>query len=339
MEFQSKPITSRSPALLTRMRLGAQLWLMKMVVAAFTLIQGRRISRLPLHQKPTYTKYYGPVAAESRIFIPKSYKPGDPPLPLLIDIHGGGFCIGSPMLDDPDNLILAHTHSFCVVSIPYRLGPRFKFPIAPKDCAAAITAVLDDDSLPVDKSRVAVAGYSAGGNLALTATQLPGVKGRIKGVAAYYPVTDFTLTIDQKIAGQKVAPDGKDVLHWMSPMFNNGYLEHDVDRKDPLLSPIFAKREDLPEHISILGCEYDMLCKEAESMAENLATLEAGEKTPLLDGKVGWTKGSVRWELIEGEKHGFNQSPVRGEKGRLMREKATRMHGGIAEWLKKEVYT
>ncbi|ORY10156.1 hypothetical protein BCR34DRAFT_615333 [Clohesyomyces aquaticus] len=67
---------------------------------------------------------------ELGIFIPKSYKPGDAPLPLLIDIHGGGFCIAEPVSDDVDNVILAHTHGFCVVSILYRLGPKYKWPIA-----------------------------------------------------------------------------------------------------------------------------------------------------------------------------------------------------------------
>jgi acetyl esterase/lipase len=339
MQPPSKPVITKPTTLLTRARLLAQLWLMKLVVNTFCLFRHRSISRLPSDKKPTYTKRYGPLSTESRIFIPKSYKPGDAPLPLLIDIHGGGFCIGEPMLDDGDNLILAHTYGFCVISIPYRLGPRFKFPFAPKDCAAAIAAVLDDDDLPVDRSRVAVAGYSAGGNLALTATQLPGVKGRVKGVAAYYPVTNFTITMDEKMAGQTLAPDGKDMLHWMSPMFNNGYLEPGIDRTDPILSPIFANREDLPEKISILGCEYDMLCKEAEEMAEDLATAETGKKMPLPDGRVGWTKSNIRWELIEGAKHGFNQTPVKGEEGKLLKAKSARMHAGVAEWLKNEVYT
>ena len=339
MEPPSKPMMTTAPPLLTRIRLLAQLWVFKFVVATYCRFRHRTTNRLPLHQKPTFTKTYGPTSVESRVFIPKSYKSGDAPLPLLIDIHGGGFCIGEPMLDDPDNLILAHLHGFCVVSIPYRLGPQFNFPAAPKDCAAAIADVLDDDSLPVDKSRVAVAGYSAGGNLALTATQFPGIKGRIKGIAAYYPVTNFTATIDAKVAGQTLPPDGKDALRWMSPMFNIGYLEAGIDRTDPLLSPIFAQREDLPEKVSILGCEYDMLCKEAELMAEDLSTSEEGQKTPLQDGKVGWTKGSIRWELIEGAKHGFNQQPARGEEAKILRAKTEKMHAGIAEWLKKEVYS
>jgi acetyl esterase/lipase len=338
MKPSSKPIIAVSPSLVTRIRLFTSLWLFKFVVATFCRFRHRAIKRLPVDEKPTFTKKYGPTSVESRVFIPKSYKTGDAPLPLLIDIHGGGFCIGEPMLDDRDNLILAHTHGFCVVSIPYRLAPQYQFPEGVNDCGAAIAAVLDDESLPVDKSRVAVAGYSAGGNLALTATQLPGIKGRVKGVAAYYPVTNFADTIDRKLAAQKLPPDGKDALRWMSPMFNIGYLKAGIDRTNPLLSPVFAQREDLAEKISILGCEYDMLCKEAELMAEDLATAETGQKAPLENGRVGWTKGNVRWELIEDAKHGFNQNPAKGEEAKLQKAKTEKMHAGIAAWLKKEVY-
>ena len=334
-----KPVTRPSPPLFTRMRLYSLVWFFQYVVRIYCRFQRHSVNRLPLHQKPTFTKKYGPISSvESRVFIPKSYKPGDAPLPLLIGIHGGGFCVGQPILDDPDNLILAHTHGFCVVSIPYRLGPQAQFPAAPNDCAAAIAAILDDESLPVDRTGVAVAGYSAGGNLALTATQLPGVKGRIKAAAAYYPVVDFTIPGDEKIAGQTLAPDGKDVLHWMMPLFNHGYLPSGVDRTDPLLSAAFARREDLPEKISILGCEYDVLCKEAEVMAENLAKNETGQKVPLDDGRVGWTKGNIRWELVKDVKHGFNSTRTKGAEEEKRIERTKKMHAGIAKWLKEEVY-
>jgi acetyl esterase/lipase len=331
------PVTKPALPFFTRMRLLTLLWLFQFVVRTYCRFLRLSTNRLPLYQKPTFTKNYGPTTSESRVFIPKSYKPGDAPLPLLIDIHGGGFCVSEPVLDDPDNLILAHRHGLCVVSIPYRLGPQAKFPAAPQDCAAAIAAVLDDESLPVDRSRVAVAGYSAGANLALTATQLPGIRGRIKGVVAYYPVTDWTITKEEKMARQKLAPDGKDILHLMMPFFDIGYVAPDVDRADPLLSPGFAKRENLPEKIAILGCEYDILCKEAELMAEDLATEETGQKISLDDGRVGWTKGNVRWELIE-DKHGFNQTPTKGEEEKKRIAKTEKMHAGIAQWLKKEVY-
>jgi acetyl esterase/lipase len=338
MKPPPSPVKHKPLPFFTRIRLLTQLWLYKCVITTYVFFRNRSINHLPPDKKPTFTRYYGQnPAGESRVFIPKTYKPGDAPLPLLIDIHGGGFCIGAPLLDDADNIVLSHTHGFCVVSIPYRLGPLYKFPTAPHDCAAAISAILDDESLPVDKSRVALIGYSAGGNLALSASQL--LKGRIKGVVAHYPATNNTLKIDQKKASQKLAPDGKDILHRLSPMFNIGYMYPDEDRTNPLLSPIFANRDDLPEKISLLGCEFDMLCNEAEAMAEDLATGEKGEKQPLSEGRVGWTKGNVRWELIEGAKHGFNQTPPEWDKEGLNGARTEKMHASIAAWLREHVYT
>jgi acetyl esterase/lipase len=124
------------------------------------------------------------------VWIPSSYKlSSSHPLPLLIDIHGGGFCFGHPAADDSDNSILCHKYGICIVSINYRKAPGYPFPIPVHDAAALIDAVLNDAELPVDKSKVAVCGYSTGGNLSLTATQLCGLNKRVKGVVAFYPPT------------------------------------------------------------------------------------------------------------------------------------------------------
>lgn len=302
-------------------------------------MEDRRTALRPLHERPTYKKVYGRnKSLSSRIFVPKAYKSGDPPIPLLIDIHGGGFCIGGPILDDKDNLIWAHKHGFLVISIPYRLGPRYKFPTAEEDCAAAIRDILDDESLPVDKSRVAIVGYSAGGNLALGAAQMPDIKGRIKGVAAYYPPTNLATPIEEKFALMGNVPGGSGALGRIAPAFDYGFTGISQDRADPLLSPSYAKREDLPDKISIVTCEYDMLANESTVLAEELADLETGDKAPLPGDRHGWTKGRIRWELIEAAKHGFNQTPASGKAAEELKQKTDKTHAGIAEWLRCEVY-
>ena len=197
--------------------------------------------------------------------------------------------------------------------------------------------MLADESLPVDRTRVAVAGYSAGGTLALAAT-LPELRGRVTASVAYYPAADNSRTLAERAARQKLPPGGVDYLHGMVGMFDVGYVAPGTDRTDPVLSPIFADRADLPEKIYIIGCEYDMLCPEAEDMAEDLALHEEGERVPLGEGRVGWRKGNLQWELIEGVIHGFNQVPARGTEGEMRRRKTKAMHAGVAEWLKTEVY-
>jgi acetyl esterase/lipase len=333
------PVLPKRRSFFDRFRYRAKLWFYQTALAIFIPLMNRRTRKLPANQRPTLTRSYPPLPGrEVRIFIPATYKAGDAPLPLLIDIHGGGFCIGAPVIDDRDNCALAYEHGFCVASIPYRLGPEVKHPGAARDAAAMIAAVLADESLPVDRARVAVAGYSAGGTLSLAATQLPELRGRIAATVAYYPATDNARTLAERAARQKMPPGGVDYLHGMVGMFDVGYIAPGTDRTDPVLSPIFADRTDLPEKIFIIGCEYDMLCPEAEDMAEDLALHEDGERAPLGEGRVGWRKGNVQWELIEGVIHGFNQVPAAGKEGEMRREKTKQMHAGVAAWLKSEVY-
>lgn len=328
---------------LRRMRLRALIWVFKSLIPLHLGWLSFRSKSLPANRKPTLVKRYAnsPLPdREVRIFIPQTYKSGDKPLSLLIDIHGGGFCIGAPAVDDRDNLILCHEHGFCVVSIPYRLGPTHKWPTAPLDCAGMITAVLEDDSLPVDRSRVATMGYSAGGNLSITAVLAlkPEVRAKIAGIAAYYPTVDQVPDFGLKKQRQTMAPNGKDMLHILGPAFNSGYIPPGTKKDEPLLSPIYAQRDQLPPKISILGCEYDILCVEASEMAEDLASQESGDKVPLLDGRTGWTKGGIRWELIKGTIHGFNQVPVSGAEAVLAKDRTLKMHAGVTDWLKKEVF-
>jgi acetyl esterase/lipase len=333
------PVLPKSRSLFHWLGYRTKLWFYQAALAIFIPLMARRTRKLPPNQRPTLTRCYPPLPnREVRIFIPITYKAGDAPLPLLIDIHGGGFCLGAPVVDDRDNCALAYEHGFCVASIPYRLGPEVKHPGGARDAAAMIAAVLDDESLPVDRTRVAVAGYSAGGTLALAATQLPGVKGRVAASVAYYPATDNSRTLAERAARQKLPPGGVDYLHGMVGMFDVGYIAAGTDRTDPVLSPIFADRADLPEKMYILGCEFDMLCPEAEDMAEDLAQHEAGERVALGGGRVGWRKGNLQWELIEGVIHGFNQVPASGTEGEMRRAKTKAMHVGVAEWLKREVY-
>jgi acetyl esterase/lipase len=243
-------------------------------------------------------------------------------------------------VDDRDNYILSQKYGIAVISIPYRKGPEYPFPTAPHDCAAVIKAILDDDSLPVDKSSVAVGGYSAGGNMSLTAVQLDGLHDQIKGLVLYYPATNLARTLKDKLATSKLAPGRKnDMLERLGPMFNWAYIPAGTDKRDPLLSPYFAPREKLPKKMFFMGCEYDMLCQEALDMAENVAQGESGEKRTAANGD-SWEKGGIRWELLRGLEHGFNQTPPKNEQdGKKKRKRQDEMQASVAKWLFKQVYT
>lgn len=299
-----------------------------------------RMRKLPESQSPSFTKLYPSIGANLpvRVFVPPAYEVGGKLPPLWIDIHGGGFTLCNPSIDDIDNSILSRKHGFCVVSIPYRKAPDYRFPTPTYDCAALIRAVLDDeDNIPADRTKVVVGGYSAGANLSLSAAQLDGLHDRINAIVAYYPILDSDMTLEEKLQVSKIAPGReKDTLADLGPLFNWAYIPHGQNRRDPLLSPAYAPRSKLPKNICLVGCEYDLLCGEARNMAECLANSEEGEK---VEDDLGWSKGNIRWICLQETEHGFNTTPTKDPE-LIKRNTATaeQMHQATAEWLYDHVF-
>jgi acetyl esterase/lipase len=326
--------------LLTRLRFLLRVYSMKLTISLFLRLMRlaavitRRTSTLP-----TYTKRYAiRPSLSNRVFIPKSHVPGTTH-PLLIMIHGGGFALCEPSLDDFFNRAMADQHGFVVVSVNYRKAPSHAFPVPVHDCAEITRAVLSDGDLPVDLARqasVSLGGFSAGGNLALAIAQLPGIKERVGSIVPVYPVVDFT----GKFKGPyRPTPDGKeDRLKEMGPVFTWAYIPVGQDLADPLLSPICVRgREALPQRIFFVGAEYDYLCHEAEAMAIRLAygvSEDSKEKVEELGDE--WEKEGIKWKNVKGVVHGWTHIPEKGEKDILKQNQLKSLYREIAEWLNEE---
>jgi acetyl esterase/lipase len=101
-----------------------------------------------------------------RIFTPTT---GRPRKAVVLDIHGGGFAIGSAAMDDPLNLAIAREVDAVVVAVDYRLAPEHPYPTPAEDCYRALQWIVENaDALGVDTTRLGVHGDSAGGGLAVT---------------------------------------------------------------------------------------------------------------------------------------------------------------------------
>jgi acetyl esterase/lipase len=88
--------------------------------------------------------------------------------PGLLHIHGGGFVLGDPEINDLSNRAKALELGCVVVSVDYRLAPETPFPGALDDCHAALVWMRDAATdLNLDPARIAVAGESAGGGHAV----------------------------------------------------------------------------------------------------------------------------------------------------------------------------
>jgi acetyl esterase/lipase len=135
---------------------------------------GRAISP---QKRPPLSVEQEAVVLEER-FIPGS--PGAPDVRLLIytppgksppagrpaffHMHGGGYVIGNPEINDGSNRSRAADLDCVVVSVDYRLAPETRFPGALEDCYAALTWLhAQAMQLGVDRSRIAIGGESAGG--------------------------------------------------------------------------------------------------------------------------------------------------------------------------------
>ena len=98
------------------------------------------------------------------------YRPAAPPgtlLPGIVQIHGGGFIVGSVEAEHAGAVLLAAGVGAVVVSVEYRLAPEHPYPAGLHDCYAALSYVhAEAATLGIDTERVALMGASAGGGLA-----------------------------------------------------------------------------------------------------------------------------------------------------------------------------
>ncbi len=112
----------------------------------------------------------------TRIYTPKQ---GTAPFPVIVYYHGGGWVIADLDVYDASAKGLAEKTGAVVVSVHYRQGPEHKFPTAHNDAFAAYQWVVQNAaSIKGDAKKIAVAGESAGGNLACNMS----IMARDKGV-------------------------------------------------------------------------------------------------------------------------------------------------------------
>lgn len=112
------------------------------------------------------------------------------PSPILVNFHGSGFVIPLHGSDNDFAHRIVRDTDYSVLDVAYRLAPEHPYPAAPEDAEDAIRWVLANPQ-DFNSSRVAVSGFSAGGNLALVACSALLPKETFKHVIAVYPPTDL----------------------------------------------------------------------------------------------------------------------------------------------------
>jgi acetyl esterase len=207
-----------------------------------------------------------------RVYTPSA----EPDLPLLVYFHGGGWVIGSLDMEDVAHRSIANQTGCVIVSVDYRLAPEDPFPASIDDCyAATVWAAEHAAELGADPSRVAVGGWSAGGNLAAVVAQLTRDGG---GPALVHqvlvcPATDhYSGSLERPSYNDNA--EGylltRDAMIW----FWDHYIGVDGDADDAKAAPIRATDLSGLAPATVLTMEFDPLRDEGADYADRMS--EAG---------------------------------------------------------------
>jgi len=220
----------------------------------------------------------GPAGAiAARVYTPVAA--GGEALPAIVFFHGGGFVLGDLDCYDPLARMLTNESGCRLIAVDYRLAPEHVFPAAVDDCYGAFKWVEGNaPALGVDATRIAVAGDSAGGNLAAAAVLMAKEKGA--GPPAFQLLMYPALSADlQSGSAQEFAQGyflGLQAIAW--------FMRHYAPNPDPgdyRLIPMSAKDvSGLPPTLIITaGC--DPLRDGAKAYAGRLKA--AGVKVTYVD--------------------------------------------------------
>ena len=174
---------------------------------------------------------------------------------VLILFHGGGYCSGSILSHRRMVTEAGRAARMRTLAIGYRLAPEHPYPAAHEDAMAAWRFVRRQ-GVPAD--RIAVGGDSAGGNLAITLIN------RLCAAAEPLPACAWLISPWTDLTMSGATLDTKDAV---DPIIHKGYLDEladayvptSVDRKNPLISPLFADLRGFPPTLIQVGSAETLL--------------------------------------------------------------------------------
>ncbi|HZQ56506.1 MAG TPA: alpha/beta hydrolase fold domain-containing protein [Acidimicrobiales bacterium] len=193
------------------------------------------------------------------------YRPATPgPHPVVIYFHGGGWVLGDLDSDDPLCRDLCARSDAVIVSVNYRHAPEHRFPAAADDAFAAVRwAAAHLSELGGAAGQLAVAGWSAGANIAAVACQQArDADGpELRGQLLIAPVTDAR-PLEENAEGYVLTAS---LMDWFW-----GHYAGPDQRRDAKASPLRGDLSGLPPAV-IVTAEFDPLCREGADYADALA--------------------------------------------------------------------
>jgi acetyl esterase/lipase len=224
--------------------------------------------KIPTSDKKSTLKLY--------FYTPSTYNRNSPtPHNTIINFHGGAWTYGSAQNDARfAAFVTAAGYSF--ISVSYRLFPSHTHPTQLEDCTAAVLWLKEHaNEYGIDK--IALCGWSAGGQLVFTTALKVAGKVDLAGLISVYPLVDFTIPREVKETRCPMAEErGRTPKSWkrIGEMYGEAAGEERDGRwMSPGLAPDQMLRDGLPEKVVLYACEWDELCEETEVFRGRLKEL------------------------------------------------------------------
>jgi acetyl esterase len=193
-------------------------------------------------------------------------------LPVVLYLHGGGWIMGSSVTHDLLTRRLAIGANAAVAFVEYARAPEARYPTQNEQAyAVAQWITAQGHGGGFDPTRIAVAGDSAGGNMATVLTMMANHRGDVRFIhqSLYYPMTDANADNTESMQKFKDGPYGSAAgAEW----FWSSYLTDRDQRNEITVSPLRANLTDLeglPPALVIVD-ENDVLRDQGEAYADKL---------------------------------------------------------------------
>lgn len=206
-------------------------------------------------------------------------------LPLIVYYHGGGWAIGDlDYMDGGCQYLTKHSEAI-VISVDYRLAPENPYPIPQNDAYDGfLWAVENKLNLPIDFSKIAVAGDSAGGNLAAAVA--------VRAIEENGPKIAKQLLIYPALDATKIYPSYEHYGHGLGldsdemRLYYEHYIQKNEKLNHPYVSPKqYTNKQLLPPAI-IVAAEFDVLNDEGIEYIQELNRVGVASKHIILPGLI-----------------------------------------------------
>ncbi len=232
---------------------------------------------------------------ETRFIITRPADDDGSALPAYVNLHGGGFTIGSPELEERFCHKTANETHCVTINVDYGLAPEYRFPIAVEECYSVLQWIHKNATdLNINDKKIALGGHSAGANLAAVASILAIERGGFLPCCQILDCAPFYLNDSPPFDG---FDDGLELpMEKLSSFFRACYFSDLSEATDPKASPLYAQNlHGLPPTLIVTAGK-----DRRKDGAERFAGL-------LRNSGV-----SVVYKCFEKSMHGFTVEPDKG---------------------------